>query len=131
MTVSERFQNQVKNLHKESGFADQEALQTRIESAVVYFVKEINLSVLSHVNKNIRIKAKSKSEQQIQHSFQKYRQIVENRINLLQLSVDLLKSPIQEEDYTTWISKHKSQLLIKPDTSGGGHQAAANNLQLF
>ncbi|CAM3927161.1 Helicase [Pedobacter westerhofensis] len=130
MGLSERFQNQVKNLHRESGFADQEALQTRIESAVTYFSKEINSLLLTHVNKNIRIKPKNKSEQQIQHSFQKYRQIIENRINLLQVASGLLKMPVKPEDYTAWISKHKSQLLIKPDSSRGGQQAA-NNLQLF
>ncbi|MET1055377.1 MAG: AAA family ATPase [Pedobacter sp.] len=131
MGVSERFQNQVKNLHKDSGFRDQEALQARIESAVAYFTKEINSLLLTQVNKNIRIKPKNKSEQQIQHSFQKYRTIIENRMNLLQLSATLLKSPVQKENYTAWISKHKSQLLIKPDVSGTGQQAAANNLQLF
>jgi len=131
MGVSERFQNQVKNLHKDSGFRDQEALQARIESAVAYFTKEINSLLLTQVNKNIRIKPKNKSEQQIQHSFQKYRTIIENRMNLLQLSATLLKSPVQKENYTAWISKHKSQLLIKPDISGTGQQAAANNLQLF
>jgi ATP-dependent DNA helicase PIF1 len=131
MAVSERFQNQLKNLHKENGFANQEALQARIASAVVYFVKEINLSVLGPVNKNIRIKPRNKSEQQIQHSFQKYRQIVENRINLLQLSTELLRSAIQKENYTAWIDAHKARLLIKTETSGGGQQAALNNLQLF
>ncbi|MCX2479833.1 AAA family ATPase [Pedobacter sp. MC2016-15] len=130
MSVSERFQTQLKNLHKENGFADQAALQARIESAVSYFIKEINLSVLNHVNKNIRIKPKTKSEQQIQHSFQKYRTIVENRISLLQLSVELLKTPIQQENYTSWINIHKAKLMVKTAATGGGQQAA-NNLQLF
>lgn len=131
MGLSERFQNQVKNLHKESGFEDQEALQTRIESAVAYFTKEINSLLLTNVNKNIRVKPRNKSDQQIQHSFQKYRTIIENRLNLLQQSATLLQSPVHQENYTAWIAKHKSQLMIKPDSSGGGHQAASNNLQLF
>jgi ATP-dependent DNA helicase PIF1 len=130
MALSERFQNQVKNLHKKSGFKEQQALQERIESAVVYFTREINVLLLNHVNKNIRIKPKNKAEQQIQSLFQKYRQVIENKINLLQFAAGLLKEPIKTEDYTAWISRHKSQLLTKTNSSSGNQQAA-NNLQLF
>jgi len=130
MAVAERFQQQVKNLHNENGFKDQQLLQDRITSAAVYFTKEINLLLLNHVNKNIRIKPKNKAEQQIQHLFQKYRQVIETKMNLLQTASGLLKEPIRAEDYTAWINKHKAQLLIRPGSSSGGQQAA-NNLQLF
>jgi ATP-dependent DNA helicase PIF1 len=130
MALSERFQNQVKSLHKESGFKEQQALQDRIESAMVYFTREINVLLLNHVNKNIRIKPKNKAEQQIHSLFQKYRQVIENKINHLQFAAGLLKEPIKTEDYTAWISRHKSQLLTKSNSSSG-NQRVTNNLQLF
>lgn len=81
-TLADRFQMQVKKLYKENGFKDQQALQDRIESALAYFKKEITLLLLNPLNKNIRIKPKNKVQQQIQHLFQKYRQVLENRISL-------------------------------------------------
>ncbi|SEA45910.1 PIF1-like helicase [Pedobacter hartonius] len=130
MAVAERFQQQVKNLHKENGFKDQQILQDRITSAAVYFTKEINLLLLNHVNKNIRIKPKNKAEQQIQHLFQKYRQVIETRIHLLQTASLLLKEPIRVGYYTDWINKHKAHLLTRPGSSSGSQQAPTN-LQLF
>lgn len=129
MALSERFQNQVKNLHKEVGFNDQQVLQARIESAVTYFSKEINLSLLNQVNKNIRIKPKNKAEQQIQQGFQKYRQVIENRINQMQTASGLLKEVIKTEDYTTWIITHKPQLHKKQGSSSA--RQASTTLQLF
>jgi len=129
MALSERFQNQVRNLHKEVGFKDQLALQARIESAAAYFTKEINLLILNQVNKNIRIKPKTKAEQQIQHAFQKYRQVIENRIAVVQLASGLLKEPIKTCDYTAWITKHKSQLHTKPGSPAGS--LPSTTLQLF
>lgn len=129
MTLSDRFQVQVKQLHRQSGFKDQQLLQNRIESALAYFTKEITLLLLSPLNKNIRIKPKTKVQQQIQHLLQKYRQVIENRILLMQFGADLLKGPIQTEDYILWINKHKVRVNTKPDSSSGGQQAVT--LQLF
>ncbi|WP_449437797.1 hypothetical protein [Pedobacter steynii] len=37
MALSDKFQNQVKQLHKQTGFKDQQVFQARIESALAYF----------------------------------------------------------------------------------------------
>ncbi|HEY0177173.1 MAG TPA: AAA family ATPase [Pedobacter sp.] len=129
IVLSDRFQMQVRNIHKQSGFSDQQALQTRIESAQVYFTKEITQLLLNPLNKNIRVKPKNKLQQQIQHLLQKYRQVIENIIAHMQLASDLLKEPVKTEDYVLWISKYKSRLKTKPDSSSEAQQATT--LQLF
>ncbi|QNK64413.1 AAA family ATPase [Pedobacter sp. PAMC26386] len=127
--LSDRFQAQVINLYKQTGFSDLPALQTRIESAVIYFTKEINMLVLNQVNKNIRIKPKNKVQQELQHLFQKYRLEVEHRISLLQKAEELLKEPIGAKNYTSWINKHNTQINTKAKSSTGNQQSTT--LQLF
>lgn len=127
--LSDRFQTQVKQLHQQNGFKEQPALQARIESALIYFTKELNLQLINQLNKNIRVKPKNKIQQQLQHLMQKYRQVIENRIALMQYAAGLLKEPIKPADYTAWISKHKAPKSAKPDSSSGEQQAV--NLQLF
>lgn len=127
--LSERFQMQVKNLYKQNGFKDQPALQARIASAHTYFTKEVNQLLLNPVIKYIRVKPKNKVQQEIQSLFQKYRQTIENKIHLIRFSSDLLKEPIQSDDYTNWISKHRAQINIKSDPSAGAQQSVT--LQLF
>jgi ATP-dependent DNA helicase PIF1 len=117
MTLSDKFQTQVKQLHKQAGFKDQQVLQDRIESALAYFSKEITIQLLNPVNKNIRIKPKNKIQQQIQHLLQKYRQIIEARISQMQFGSGLLKEPIKSEDYIAWIDKHKTKPNTKPGSS--------------
>lgn len=129
MAVADRFQTQIKNIHKESGFDNLQALQDRIQSAQIYFQKEITLSLLNPLNKNIRVKPKNKVGQQIQHLFQKYRLIIDNKIALMQLATGLLSTPIKTEDYNSWIKRHKTQLKIKPDSAAGAQQSVT--LQLF
>ena len=127
--LGDRFQVQVKNLYKQSGFGDQQALQSRIESAQTYFTKEIIQLLLNPLNKYIRIKPKNKVQQEIQHLLQKYRQVIENRIALLRVASELLKEPIKQEDYLAWISKHRLQKNMKPGSSSAGQQSVT--LQLF
>ena len=127
ITLSDRFQNQVKNLHKQTGFKDQAALQARIESARDYFKKEITVLLINPLNKNIRVKPKNKVQQQIQHLFQKYRQVIEHRIYLMEFASGLLKEAVRPQDYTAWINKHKLQ--VKPAKSSETQQTV--NLQLF
>ncbi len=129
IVLSERFQQQVKKLHRESSFKEQQLLQARIESAQAYFIKEITLLLVNPINKSIRVKPKNKVQQQIQHLFLKYRQVIENRISMINYASDLLKSPINAETYMAWISKHKSQIKIKRDPDGGSQQSIT--LQLF
>lgn len=127
--LSDRFQAQVKQLYKQNGFKDQQALQARIESALTYFTKELNLQLINPLNKNIRIKPKNKIQQQLQHLMQKYRQVIENRIALMQYATGLLKEPVRAEDYMTWIDKHKTSKNAKPNSASNEQQAV--NLQLF
>lgn len=129
ITLSDRFQVQVKQLHKQGGFKDQELLQIRIESAETYFKKEISLLLLNPIIKNIRIKPKNKVQQQIQHLLQKYRQVIETKISLMHLGSGLLKEPLKVEDYRTWIIKHQAKNYTKPDSSSATTQVVT--LQLF
>lgn len=128
MTLSDKFQTQVKQLHKQAGFKDQQVLQDRIESALAYFSKEITIQLLNPVNKNIRIKPKNKIQQQIQHLLQKYRQTIEARVSQMQFGSGLLKDPIKPEEYIDWINKHKT----KPNTKPGASSVEPTvTLQLF
>jgi len=127
--LSDRFQVQVKNLYQQNGFKDQQALQSRIESAQTYFTKEIIHLLFNPLNKYIRIKPKNKVQQEIQHLLQKYRQTIENRIGLLRFASELLKEPIKQADYKSWISKHRLQKTTKPGSSAAGQQSVT--LQLF
>ncbi|WP_288883844.1 ATP-dependent DNA helicase [Pedobacter panaciterrae] len=128
MTLSDKFQTQVKHLHNQAGFKDQQVLQDRIESAWAYFSKEITIQLLNPVNKNIRIKPKNKIQQQIQHLLQKYRQIIEARVSQMQFGSGLLKYPIKSEEYIDWINKHKT----KPNTKPGASSVEPTvTLQLF
>jgi len=128
IALSDRFQTQVKQLHKQDGFKDQQVLQERIESALAYFGKEITMQLLNPVNKNIRIKPKNKIQQQIQHLLQKFRQTIEARISQMQFASGLLKKPVKTEDYLTWISKHKAKTSTK---TGSSSTEPTVNLQLF
>ncbi|WP_316815972.1 ATP-dependent RecD-like DNA helicase [Pedobacter nyackensis] len=127
--LSDRFQNQVKQLHQQNGFKDQQALQARIESALTYFTKELNLQLINQLNKNIRVKPKNKIQQQLQHLMQKYRQVIENRISLMQYGAGLLKEPIHPANYVAWISKHKAPKNAKPNSQANDQPTI--NLQLF
>jgi hypothetical protein len=129
LALSARFQAQVKLLHKQSGFKEQQVLQARIESALAYFVKEFTVQLINPLNKNIRIKPKNKLQQQLQHLLQQYRQVVENRIALMHMGAGLLKEQISASDYASWIEKHKPKAKSKPDAASGQQQAVT--LQLF
>lgn len=129
MGVAAKFQTQVKSLHQQSGFRDQQALQTRIESALAYFGKEITLQLLNALNKNIRVKPKNKIQQQIQHMLLKYRQIIENKLSQMQYAAGLLKDPIFAENYQAWIDEQKLRNKPKPGTSASSAQNIS--LQLF
>ena len=127
--LSERFHRQVQQLHKENGFHDQQMLQDRIASAAVYFSKEITIQLINPINKNIRIKTKSKIQQQLQHLLIKYRQEIENRLVLMHKASDLLKETIKAEDYTLWIKKQKLRQQNQPGNPTGTQAIAT--LELF
>jgi len=127
--VGTKFQSQVKLLHQQSGFAEQQALQSRIISALCYFTKEITLQLLNPLNKNIRVKPKNKIQQQIQHMLLKYRQIIEYKISIMQYASSLLEKPVDKEFYIQWIAEQKEKTKRKPSTSNSAQQNIS--LQLF
>jgi len=127
--LSDRFQGQVRQLHKQHGFKDLQILQSRITSADTYFRKEITALVLNPVNRHIRIKPKNKVQQQIQHLLQKFRQGIDSRISLIQLGTTFLNEPIHQADYITWITKHKVPAKSKPENALADQ--APVSLQLF
>ncbi|MFP5079702.1 ATP-dependent RecD-like DNA helicase [Pedobacter sp. JCM 36344] len=127
--VGTKFQSQVKLLHQQSGFAEQQALQSRIISALCYFTKEITLQLLNPLNKNIRVKPKNKIQQQIQHMLLKYRQIIEYKISIMQYASSLLEKPVDKEFYSQWIAEQKEKTKRKPSTSNSAQQNIS--LQLF
>lgn len=128
VTVSDKFQKQIKLLYEQQGFKDLPAIQTRIESALGYFSKEITIQFINPLNKHIRLKASNKLQQQIQHLLQKYRQVLENRVLLMQIGSGLLKEPLKQEDYPAWIDKHKRQVTA---SSGSSSSQQSVTLQLF
>jgi ATP-dependent DNA helicase PIF1 len=128
-TLITRFNNQLSQTHDKLGFADQQQLQSRIESAVVYFNKECQLQLSNPINRQVRIKPKTKIQQQVQQMFQKLRQVAENQISSMQFATTLLKSPISATDYTEWIVKEKENQKLKPASASGSQQAST--LQLF
>nr|WP_199075766.1 AAA family ATPase [Pedobacter sp. ASV19] len=127
--LADRFQTQVKQIHAKTGFNDQAAIQNRIESAITYFSKELTVLLLNPIVKQIRIKPKNKVQQHIQSVLQKQRQIIENRLSLIQMSSNLLKDPITPAQYLDWISRQKAKSPKKPDSPSGSQQAIT--LQLF
>ncbi|MBC7565809.1 MAG: AAA family ATPase [Pedobacter sp.] len=127
--VGTKFQSQVKLLHQQSGFAEQQALQSRVESALCYFTKEITLQLLNPLNKNIRVKPKNKIQQQIQHMLLKYRQSIEYKISMMQYASGLLEKPVNKEFYIQWIAEQKEKTKRKPSTSNSAQQNIS--LQLF
>lgn len=128
ITLLWKFHTQLLALLENKGF-DQPQLSSRLEAAFHYFSKELTTQVLNPLNKNIRTKAKTKVQQHIQQLLIKFRQTVEQRILLMQQSLELLKQPIAADQYKTWISKQKTQVNIKPGTASGNNNAV--NLQLF
>ncbi|MHA4896509.1 ATP-dependent DNA helicase [Pedobacter sp. PWIIR3] len=129
IVVSDRFQSQLLQLHKQHGFKNQQVLQSRIESAQLYFAKEMTTQLLNPLNKNIRIKPKNKLQQQVQHLLLKYRQIVDDRNTKILNASGLLKEPVLKRDYLNWIINHRKKSKVKPGPSKGGQ--AAVTLELF
>ncbi|MEJ7558484.1 MAG: AAA family ATPase [Pedobacter sp.] len=129
IAVVVKFQSQVRVLHLQGSFAEQQALQSRIESALSYFTKEITIQLLNPLNKNIRVKPKNKIQQQIQHMLLKYRQIIESKISMMQYASGLLKDPIDKKNYVPWIAEQKEKARRKPGASNSAQQNIS--LQLF
>ncbi len=127
--LSERFERQVQQLHQENGLQAQQVLQERIASAAVYFSKEITQQLINPLNKNIRVKTKSKIQQQLQHLLIKYRLVLENKLTMMHKASELLKETIKADEYTQWIKNQKLRQQSQPDNPGG--TKAVETLELF
>jgi ATP-dependent DNA helicase PIF1 len=127
--VADKFQYQLLNSFNKSGFTAQAALQERIESAQQYFHKEISQLMINQLNKSIRIKPKNKVQQEIQHVMLKFRNIIENKLAKLRTAAEMLKEPLQIEDYASWIEKQRAQANKKSDKNTGNQQSTT--FQLF
>jgi hypothetical protein len=127
-TMLAKFHTQLLFLHESKGF-DQAQLSSRLEAAFLYFSKELTTQVLNPLNKNIRVKAKTKVQQHLQQLLIKFRQTVEHRMLQMKQSVDILKQPIAQEEYKNWISRYKGQVSTKPESASGNSNSI--NLQLF
>jgi ATP-dependent DNA helicase PIF1 len=127
--VADKFQYQLLNSFNKSGFTAQAALQERIESAQQYFHKEISQLMINQLNKSIRIKPKNKVQQEIQHVMLKFRNIIENKLAKLRTAAEMLKEPLNFEDYASWIEKQRVQANKKSDKNTGNQQSTT--LQLF
>jgi len=128
-SLVEKFQAQVKQLHQQHGFNDQQILQSRIEAANTYFAKELNLKTLNPVMKMIRMKPKNKLQQQIQYQFQKVRQQIENSMTLMQIGSGLLVAQLASDDYISWIEKNRRQQKRVQDSRSATQEPVT--LQLF
>lgn len=124
----DKFHTQIISLLESKGF-DQNLLAGRLAAALTYFSKELTMQVLNPVNKNIRIKPKTKVQQHLQQLLIKFRQTVEGRLNLMQQSSEQLKTPISQANYKSWISKNKKQVDERLGNQQGNNIAV--NLQLF
>ena len=129
ISLVDKFQFQVKRLHEEDGFTQQQILQDRIAAANTYFAKELKIKLLNTVIKIIRVKPKNKIQEQIQHQLQKVRQQIENRIHLMQIGSELLSKTIQTSEYSSWIGSHKKQQKVVQNNASSSQQAVT--LQLF
>jgi ATP-dependent DNA helicase PIF1 len=129
LTLSDKFQAQLMQLHQQLGFKDQPAMQKRISAASEYFTKEITATLIHPLNKLIRVKPKNKSQQLMQHLLRKLRPVMENSISRMLFATALWKEPIEASTYTNWIDKHKKQPYTTDNTPSGENQI--NTLQLF
>ena len=123
-----RFHGQLLSLHESKGF-DQAQLLSRLDAAFKYFSKELTMQLLNPLNKNIRVKSKTKVQQHVQQLLIKFRQTIEHKLFQMQQSLELLAKPISPETYKYWISKQKKKISTEPANPTGNNNAV--NLQLF
>lgn len=123
-----RFHSQLMSIHDSNGF-DQKQLGSRLEAAFQYFSKELTIQLLNPLNKNIRVKAKTKVQQHLQQLLIRFRQRAEQQLFYMQQSLDLLKLPIAPDAYKNWISMQKAKINTKQANPSANNNSV--NLQLF
>ena len=127
--VSSRFQSQLRQLQKESGLKDHKTIHARIEAAFNYFSKEINLQVINPLNKQIRGKPKSKSDQKLVHLFQQHRLAAENKLYKMRIATEIAAEASNWEDPHLLMKKIHELLKKKMNTPAAAQNATT--IQLF
>lgn len=127
--VSSRFQSQLRQLQKESGLKDHKTIHARIEAAFNYFSKEINLQVINPLNKQIRGKPKSKSDQKLVHLFQQHRLAAENKLYKMRTATEIAAEASNWEDPHLLMKKIHELLKKKMNTPAAAQNATT--IQLF
>ncbi|GAB1462803.1 ATP-dependent DNA helicase [Pedobacter sp.] len=125
----DKFQLQLKHLHQQHGFKEQQTIQARITAANSYFAKELTQKILNPILRTIRVKPKNKIQQQIQYQLQKVRKHIENGITLMHIGTTLLEEQLVPENYVAWIVKHRKQQKKVQELVVGNPEAIT--LQLF
>lgn len=127
--VSFRFQSQLRQLQKDAGLKDHQAIHARIEAAFNYFSKEITLQVINQLNKQIRTKPKNKSDQKLIHLFQQHRSAVEHKLFKMRSATQLTGTPANWEDQPALMDQLRE--LLKKKMDGPSAAQHATTLQLF
>lgn len=127
--LSLRFQSQLRQLQKDSGLKDHKAIHARIEAAFNYFAKEISLQVINPLNKQIRGKPKSKSDQKLVHLFQQHRLAAENKLYKMRTATEIAAEASNWEDQHLLMKKIHELLKKKMSTPAAAQNATT--IQLF
>ncbi|MNY37633.1 hypothetical protein D3C86_1722080 [compost metagenome] len=127
--VSSRFQSQLRQLQKDTGLKDHKTIHARIEAAFNYFSKEINLQVINPLNKQIRGKPKSKSDQKLVHLFQQHRLSAENKLYKMRMATEIAAEAGNREDPHSLMKKIHELLKKKMNTPAAAQNATT--IQLF
>jgi ATP-dependent DNA helicase PIF1 len=127
--LSLRFQSQLRQLQKDSGLRDHKAIHARIEAAFNYFAKEISLQVINPLNKQIRGKPKSKSDQKLVHLFQQHRLAAENKLYKMRTATEIAAEASNWEDPHLLMKKIHELLKKKMSTPAAAQNATT--IQLF
>lgn len=127
--LSLRFQSQLRQLQKDNGLKEHKAIHARIEAAFNYFAKEISLQVINPLNKQIRSKPKSKSDQQLVRLFQQHRLSADNKLYKMRTATEIAAESSNWEDPHLLMKKLNELLKKKMSTPAAAQNATT--IQLF
>lgn len=127
--VAQRFHSQLRQLPLTGNFDNQDLIQARVEAALTYFSKEINLQLINPVNKQIRTKPKNKLDQKVIHMMQQQRSIIEHSLSKMRNIAEWTASE------KNWLHPNEFMEQIRELLKRKPHSASAvqnnQNLQLF
>lgn len=127
--VSGKFQSQLRQLQKENGLKDPTTIHARMDAAYNYFAKELTLQVINLLNKHIRTKPKSKTDQKLVALFTQHRLVADHKIFKIRSATEIAGKA------ENWENQHelmkKIQDLLKKKASTPGAAQNATTMQLF